>query len=175
MRNAWAMALIAVALLLAGCGTQVASPGNTTAPAGDPAAPAQPKVQRVVLAVPPPGVESNEMRHIGQSDTWQLRPVYEKLIGYDAETGKSTPQLATDWKLLPDGLSFQFQLRKGVQFHNGFGEATAHDVNFSYQELAKEDSQGSPAPNWRQMVKVMEEVGPYDLVVRLREIGRAHV
>ncbi len=166
-----ALPAIAATLLLAGCGAQstAPAPSGPAGAAGPSDAPARPAVNRVVLAVAPPGFESNEMRHIGQSDTWQLRPVYEKLLGYDAATGATYPQLATEWKLLPGGLSFEFTLRKGVQFHNGYGEMTAKDVNFSVRELVKEDSTGSPAPNWRQMIKSVDDSDLYKVVLNLRE------
>lgn len=41
------------------------------------------------------------------------------------------PDLAKKWKASADGLTWTFYLRKGVQFHQGFGELTAEDVVFS--------------------------------------------
>ena len=43
------------------------------------------------------------------------------------------PDLAEKYAMSSDGLTFTFTLRKGVQFHKGFGELTADDVVFSYQ------------------------------------------
>jgi len=42
------------------------------------------------------------------------------------------PSLAESWTESPDGLTFEFVLRKGVVFHNG-DPVTADDVKFSYQ------------------------------------------
>ena len=40
-----------------------------------------------------------------------------------------TPSLAESWTASPDGLVYEFVLRKGVRFHNG-DEVTADDVKF---------------------------------------------
>jgi peptide/nickel transport system substrate-binding protein len=47
--------------------------------------------------------------------------------------GKSvTPSLAESWTTSPDGLVYEFVLRKGVRFHNG-DPVTAEDVKFSFE------------------------------------------
>ena len=40
--------------------------------------------------------------------------------------------LAESWTLSPEGTIWTFKLKKGVQFHKGFGEMTAEDVKFSF-------------------------------------------
>src|SRR5713226_1669322 len=40
--------------------------------------------------------------------------------------------LAESWKESPDGLVYEFKIRKGVKFHNG-DPVTADDVKFSYE------------------------------------------
>ena len=47
-------------------------------------------------------------------------------------TGNSTPSLAESWKMSPDGLEFDFILRKGTKFHDG-APVTAEDVKFSFE------------------------------------------
>jgi peptide/nickel transport system substrate-binding protein len=42
--------------------------------------------------------------------------------------------LAESWSISPDFLTWTFKVRKGVQFHKGYGEMTAEDVAWSYQE-----------------------------------------
>jgi peptide/nickel transport system substrate-binding protein len=45
---------------------------------------------------------------------------------------KMSPSLAESWSVSPDGLVYDFVLRKGVQFHNG-EPVTADDVKFSFE------------------------------------------
>src|SRR5216117_524100 len=48
-------------------------------------------------------------------------------------TGKTmAPSLAESWTASPDGLVYEFVLRKGVKFHNG-DPVTADDVKFSFE------------------------------------------
>ena len=42
------------------------------------------------------------------------------------------PSLAESWSVSPDGLVYEFVLRKGVKFHNG-DPVTAEDVKFSFE------------------------------------------
>src|SRR5947208_2849029 len=47
--------------------------------------------------------------------------------------GKSmAPSLAESWSLSPDGLVYEFVLRRGVKFHNG-DPVTSEDVKFSFE------------------------------------------
>ncbi len=46
------------------------------------------------------------------------------------------PDLATDWKVSPDGKVWTFNLRKGVKFHHGYGEFSADDVVYSLARAA---------------------------------------
>ena len=44
----------------------------------------------------------------------------------------AAPSLAESWTAAPDGLSYEFVLRKGATFHNG-EPVTADDVKFSFE------------------------------------------
>ena len=50
------------------------------------------------------------------------------------------PDLAERWESSPDGKVWTFYLRKGVQFHHGFGEMTAEDVVFSLKKAANKET-----------------------------------
>jgi len=57
--------------------------------------------------------------------------IYENLIGINKDL-KFIPELATSWKMAPDGRSCEFQLRKGVKFHDGTPfDAKAVEANFN--------------------------------------------
>jgi hypothetical protein len=56
--------------------------------------------------------------------------VYERLIDYD-RNGELKPKLATSWKRV-DATTWEFELRRGVTFHDGTPYNSA-DVLFSFQ------------------------------------------
>ena len=155
--------------------TSAPAPSGTTpdapAPAPDPTAtpvpePMGPAVDRVIMAVASPTDFSNIRRIPGQSSNWYIRPHYEYLVGFDKTNGEYVPQLATEWGLEPDGHSWRFKLREGVQFHNDFGEMTAEDVRFSWLMNILPDDVGSEARTMRDIVIDVEIVGPYEVVFR---------
>jgi ABC-type transport system substrate-binding protein len=177
------------------CGSPAASPAKptekaepaakaapTSAPAAAKQAPtaaakeaapaaAKPSVNRVVMALPAPsGLESNEIRHLGQTIAWQLKPMYEYLVGMNAQSGQLEPQLATEWAIENGGRDIRFKLRRGVQFHKGNGEFNAKDVVFSWQDVAKEDSQHGESPYWRSIVREIEVVNDYEVVFHLNRV-----
>lgn len=153
----------------------------TTAPATAPtSAPAVPKsdapaatkpiTQRLVMSITPATIEANDVRHVGQTSTWQIKPIYEYLIGVDAPTGKLIPQLATEWTMEKDGLAIRFKLRPGVRFHGDNGEFSAKDVVFSWQNLTRQDSQHNESGWWRNLVKEIEVVNDHEVVFHLTRV-----
>ena len=56
-----------------------------------------------------------------------------------ADLKEIQPDLAESWTTSEDGLTWTFKLRKGVQFHAGYGELTAEDVVFSLQRAGDKD------------------------------------
>ena len=133
--------------------------------------PAAPKTNRVVLAVDPPNAEANETRMLGQTTLFQLRPMYEYLIDYDAATGNLVPGLAEEWKLEPDGSGYRFKLRKGATFQKGNGEFKAQDVVFTHNDLIRQDSLHNEATWYRQTVKSIDVINDYEIVFRLNPGG----
>ena len=59
-----------------------------------------------------------------------LLHLVEGLVAF-GETGDVKPLMAEAVQVSPDGLSYTFQLRKGLRFHNG-AEVTAADVEWSW-------------------------------------------
>ncbi|MFN0072140.1 MAG: ABC transporter substrate-binding protein [Chloroflexota bacterium] len=150
------------------------APAAPKAPAGAPTvaapvakSPSQPSVQRAVLALASPNIESNKPSDIGQPEGWQLRPMYEYLTGVSPEGEENIPQLATSWSIEPDGKSYRFQLRKGVQFHRGKGEFTAKDVIYSWKHISAPDSLHRQAPYFRTAIEDIEAVTDYEVVFKM--------
>ena len=67
---------------------------------------------------------------------------YEGVIGISRTTGEEdvSQALATSWSVSADGKDFTFQLRKGVKFHEDWGEFTAKDLKHSIDVLLRDDS-----------------------------------
>ncbi|MDP2947976.1 MAG: ABC transporter substrate-binding protein [Chloroflexota bacterium] len=60
--------------------------------------------------------------------------VWEMLLRNDI-SGKLVGHLAESWEMTPDSKAWIFHLRKGVQFHDGWGEVTADDVAFTQNTI----------------------------------------
>src|SRR5213594_2354277 len=89
------------------------------------------KVQKLVFASA--GFEdSNRFWMISRPDHLQFDPFLETLLEVDPKTGKYTPRLAEKWQASPDFREWTFWLRKGVQFHFGYGPFTAKDVAHTF-------------------------------------------
>jgi ABC-type transport system substrate-binding protein len=59
--------------------------------------------------------------------------VGEGLITIGADMS-ANPMLAESWSVSPDFTTWTWKFQKGVQFHKGYGEMTAEDVLYSYQQ-----------------------------------------
>src|SRR5881409_1078382 len=64
------------------------------------------------------------------------------------------PSLAESWTVSPDGLSYEFVLRKGVRFHNG-DPLTAEDVKFSFDRY-----RGAASKTFKERVAAVETPDP---------------
>lgn len=174
IRSRFALSLVAavVALLTFGLATLV----------GPPAADAQRKKILNVAAKEPDTLDPHSST-LGQSQAI-TRFMFRGLTRFAIKDGKVTtaevePDLAESWTLSPDGTVWTFKLRKGVQFHKGFGELTAEDVKWSFER------QINKAPGTRYgvnlgVIKSIEVVDPhtvqialksYDAIFLLRMVG----
>ena len=168
-----ALTLPAIAALSLACGqaapASAPSAGGSAAPAASGAAAATPKVNRLVFITELPTQESNEKRMIATPWGWQLTPMYESLIGVDATNGKRIPELATDWKIEPDGRSWRFQLRKGVQFHKDMGEFTSKDLPHMLEQVRRPGSHAGISGFWNTVAESIEPAGDYEVVYHLKQ------
>ncbi len=60
--------------------------------------------------------------------------IFESLIRYNTMTGDPVGLIAESWTVSPDGLSYVFQLRKNIHFHDG-KPLTADDVKFTFDTI----------------------------------------
>ncbi|MDH3286586.1 MAG: ABC transporter substrate-binding protein [Betaproteobacteria bacterium] len=111
--------------------------------------------------------ESNRYWTIARPDHLQFEPFWETLVGIDPKTAGYIPALATKWEISPDYKEWTFHLRKGVQFHNGYGEFTCQDVPHNHSLLLRKDSTATLAPFWRT-VESVKCVDKYTVVFRFK-------
>jgi peptide/nickel transport system substrate-binding protein len=78
--------------------------------------------------------------------------VYDTLIAFDAESVEEfLPQIATEWTVSPDGLTYTFKIRgcpptedePAVLFHDGT-PMTTEDVEYSFEHIMVQDRSGGP-------------------------------
>ena len=75
-----------------------------------------------------------------------------RLVDFDAKTGKLVPSLAQSWSVSADGLVYEFKLRPGVKFHHTpyftpTRELNADDVRFSFERML------DPANPWHKVAQ----------------------
>lgn len=111
-----------------------------------------------------------------------LNPLFTRLNPVDADLsslifngltkldqqGNVVPDLAQDWTVSKDGLTYDFRLRPGLFWHDG-APVSASDVLYTVSAMQNPDFPGDPALNvlWRA-VKVSAPDGPDGLSVRFK-------
>jgi peptide/nickel transport system substrate-binding protein len=111
--------------------------------------------------------EGNRFWTIARPEHLQYDPFLETLLEVDPKSGEFTPRLAEKWQASPDSKEWTFWLRKGVQFHNGWGEFTAKDVVHSHAFMLRQDATSGTAPLWR-MAEEVKVIDDYQIVFRMK-------
>lgn len=97
------------------------------------------------------------------------REVYSGLVQYAGNSFADVePDLATDWSISDDGLTYTFNLRQGAQFHHGYGEVKASDVKYSFERL-KDPAVASLHAADAAIIDHIEEVGDYTVRITLTQ------
>ncbi len=94
--------------------------------------------------------------------------VVESLVVRDPMTLEYVPQLAHDWKISDDGLTFTFYLRRGVTFSDG-EPFTADDVVFSYQIIMDPKIDDPRDRAYLDKIKSVQKVDDYTVVFKMTE------
>lgn len=95
-----------------------------------------------------------------------LENTYEGLVRFD-NTLQVLPALAESWSATEDGLTWTFNLRPGVTFHDG-APVTASDVAFSINRI-KDPATGSPRGDDFAVVESIEVVDELTVVFNLSQ------
>ena len=98
-------------------------------------------------------------------EVFPMSNIYEPLLWYDASTdsGRFLPGLAVSYASSDDGLTWSFDLRKGVLFHDG-SPFNSEAVKFVIDRNKKMN--GGASYIWSSVDKIITE-GPYRVVFKL--------
>ncbi len=103
---------------------------SLTAPPAPPTATFGPQVLRFGLPAAP--VRLDPALSTDAASALVSAQLYETLVRFVPGTTRIEPALATRWSVSPDGLTWEFTLRKGVRFHDGT-PLTAKAVVWNFQ------------------------------------------
>src|SRR2546427_9592074 len=137
-----------------------------------PTGPADAQRKKVLnIAAKEPDTLDPHSSTLGQSQAI-ARFMFRGLTRFAIKDGKVTtaevePDLAESWTLSPEGTVWTFKLKKGVQFHKGFGELTGEDVKFSFERQIKR-SPGMLFGVNLEVIKSIEVVNPHTVQIALK-------
>jgi len=94
----------------------------------------------------------------GNNRVWKAAHV-ESLVSRDEE-GNIVPRLAKSWTIGPDGMYWDFELRKDVKFHDG-SSMTAEDVKYSFERYIDPKMKSGRGTLLRNTVESVEILDPY--------------
>ena len=104
-------------------GVPTAAPAATKAPSSKTV-----KTKRLRYAIGAVANETNRTWAGSRQAYVQFEPMLETLLAKDVENGMIVPRLALTWDTDATMQNWTFKLRKGVEFHDGWGEFTSKDV-----------------------------------------------
>jgi peptide/nickel transport system substrate-binding protein len=86
-----------------------------------------------VIGADPPSLDAHQESTFANIEL--VAPLYSTLLQLDPyHYPKVIGDLATEWKISPDGLTYTFKIHQGVRFHDG-SPLTAADVKASYDKI----------------------------------------
>jgi ABC-type transport system substrate-binding protein len=156
-------------LLAIGQGVAVAC-AQAAAPPPTPPSLAPGKLERLRIAVAPVGWDTNFTWLNPRSGNLDKGPALEFLVGIDRHTGAYTPELAETWAMSSDAKTWTITLRKGIKFHEQWGEFTARDVRHSVFLITQPESVQSDSGVWRTLIGVAG-TDPLEAVAKKVEEG----
>lgn len=163
------MTVAAIALVNA-CTPSGPSTASTT-PAGTAAA-ASPTVRRpsgtLTFATPILGNAAYVPARLDNAAaTLALASFAESLVERKADRSLG-PRLARAWTVSADGLTYTFDLRTDVKWHDGSG-FTSEDVKFTMEQVIREGSVNIRFAQWRGIIDKIEAPKPDQVILRLKK------
>jgi len=94
--------------------------------------------------------------------------IYSGLMRYKPGTYDLVLDAAKSVKVSEDGLEVYFELKEGIQFHEGYGEMTAEDVKFSFERIIDPELALPAAADWEGLDYV-EVTGKYTGIIHMKK------
>ncbi|MFP4646210.1 MAG: ABC transporter substrate-binding protein [Candidatus Acetothermia bacterium] len=117
--------------------------------------------------------EPKDLNPISYPDVYSdfvLTQLYDPLLrnnpGGEINTGGRA--VAKDFSVSEDGLTYVFELQKGIQFHHG-EEMDAEDVAYTINTLRNDEAPVSPRKQDYEAIESVEVTGEYEVTVKLDE------
>ena len=123
--------------------------------------------QEIVVNRKAEGVSLDPARTTTMEDYAVIQNIYSSLFRFKPDSFELVPDLATDYQVSPDGKTYTFKLRQGVQWHKGFGEFTAEDVEFTVNRIKNPETKSPYAKIFADIVKI-EVLGKYEVRMHLK-------
>ena len=120
-----------------------------------------------VIGADPPSLDPHQESTFANIQL--VAPLYSTLIQIDPyHFPKIIGDVATEWKITPDGLTYTFKLRQGIKFHDG-SPLTAADVKATYDKIVSPpDGVRSVRKNAYTAVARIETPDPSTVVFKLK-------
>ncbi|WP_078427825.1 ABC transporter substrate-binding protein [Alkalihalobacterium alkalinitrilicum] len=127
------------------------------------------KVLKVALPAPPGNLDPHFVATHSEMEI--VQPIFNGLLRYQPGTASFDTiegDLAENWEVSDDGLTWTFQLREGVQWHKGYGEFTSDDVKWSIERVMDPEV-GSPQASMFKFVESVEAPDKYTVEITLKQ------
>jgi len=151
---------VVLAVLIASCSGKKQEASTTTAKAQT--ASNADRVLNLTILAPLTTVDPHDTTNM--QDIIFHKQIFEPLLFQNEATGEFEPRIAESYSVSADGLSYTFNLRKNVKFHNG-RDLKASDVVFSFKRAAQ-------SPKVRNYLSSMADItatGDYTVVITLKQ------
>ncbi len=100
--------------------------------------------------------------------------IYEQPVRIDVD-GTAEPELARTWEVDSTGKVWTFHLREGVNWQDGSGEFTAHDVVYTIEKIKSYSKDDSTYAQNKDILKDYTAIDNYTVEITLSEPGNAAI
>jgi peptide/nickel transport system substrate-binding protein len=139
----------------------------TTAPTEASAAPASGGTVTWALLGDPASLEPYGINTTGQFNYEAREPIYDSLLYWDRDL-QVQPGLAASYDT-PDDLTYVFNLREGVTFHNG-QPLTAEDVKYSLDTILNPPDSTNPGAAFFANIESVDVIDPLTIQIKTSQI-----